>query len=173
MLWSHRIIPYVLPPHASHVMQPLDVSIFGPPSSAYRRLVSHAAEDVGVVIDKARFGAFYVQARAQVFTQSAARKAFSDSGITVDPSPEKVLRRLTDGSTSSMEVSRMPLQELAVSRSASAFNDTIDAYRQEPNAQEARKLRRSILEANEKNRAYIALLEAENAMLRAQQEQKS
>ena len=173
VLWSHRTIPFLLPPHVTHVMQPLHVSIFGPLTSAYQRLVSHSAESVGAFIDKAQFGSVYAQSRAQVLTQSAARKAFSDSGITLNPSPDKVLRRLAGGSTSSMQVSRMQLQELAVPRSASAFNDTIDAYQQKPNAREARKLRRSVLEANEKFHASIAVLEAEITMLRAQHEAKS
>jgi len=59
VLWSHRIIPFLLPPHAAHVIQPPGVSIFGPMTSTYRGLVSSAAESVGATIDKAQFGSFY------------------------------------------------------------------------------------------------------------------
>lgn len=34
--WNSRIIPFLLPAHATHVMQPLDVSIFGPLTGSYR-----------------------------------------------------------------------------------------------------------------------------------------
>ena len=125
-LWSHRIIPYVLPRHATHVVQPLDVSIFGPLTSAYRRLVSSATESVGATIDKAQVGTFYAQVREKILTQSAARKAFSDSGITVNPDRDKVLCRLACRSTPS-EASRMPLQEITIPRSDSAFNAALDA----------------------------------------------
>ena len=136
-LWSHRIIPFVLPPHTTHVMQPLEVSIFSRLTSAYRRLVSSAAESVGATIDKAQFGTFYAQACEVILTQSAARKAFSDWGIAVNPDPDKVLCCLAGRSTP-FEASRMRLQEITIPRSDSAFNATVDAtlnaHAQEPNS---------------------------------------
>ena len=117
-------------------MQPLDVSIFGPLTSACRRLVSSAAESVGATIDRSQFGTVYAQAREKILTQSAARKAFSNSGISVNPDPDKVLCRLAGSSTPS-EASRMPLQEITISRSDSAFNAALDAtikaHAHEPN----------------------------------------
>ena len=70
---------------ATHVMQALDVSIFVALIWAYRHLVSCAAESVGTVVVKAQLGALYAEVRAYLLTQSAARKAFSGSGITLDP----------------------------------------------------------------------------------------
>ncbi|SJX66004.1 related to transposase [Sporisorium reilianum f. sp. reilianum] len=88
VLWSHQIVPYLLPAHATHIMQPLDVSIFSPLMAAYCRIVNTATGHMDTV-DKVQFRTFYAQAREKVLTQSAARKAFSDSGISLDPSPEK------------------------------------------------------------------------------------
>ncbi|CDW99812.1 hypothetical protein [Sporisorium scitamineum] len=206
VLWSHRIIPYLLPPQSTHVMQPLDVSIFGPLTSAYCRVqathgpstsyatlaigryadyllagasVAQPAEHVDS-IDKAQFGTLYAQARSKVLTQSAARKAFSDSGITLNSSPEKVLRRIASASTvaeASGTSQRQPLQEIAIPRSDSAFNAVLDAtlsaHAQEPNSREARTLKRMIQQTNEATYVSIAVPEAENKMLRAQQERKS
>lgn len=131
-------------------MQPLDVSIFGPLTSAYRRLVSHAAEHLDA-IDKAQFGTFYAEARSKVLTQSAARKAFSDSGITLGPSPEKVLQCLAGASTSSeafVTPQRLPLQEVAIPHSNSAFNAvpnaTLNAHAQEPGSRDARMLKQTV-----------------------------
>jgi hypothetical protein len=36
---DHRIIPICLPPYATHILQPFDVSVFGPLSQAYKRIV--------------------------------------------------------------------------------------------------------------------------------------
>ncbi|SPO30868.1 related to transposase [Ustilago trichophora] len=43
LCWNRNIIPFLLPAHATHVMQPLDVSIFGPLSASVKRLISDAA----------------------------------------------------------------------------------------------------------------------------------
>lgn len=75
VLRSHRIIS-TRDPH-SQITQPLDVLIFGPLTSAYQRLVSHAAERWDAV-DKAHFRRLYAWARDKVLTQMAARKAFLD-----------------------------------------------------------------------------------------------
>ncbi|CBQ69687.1 related to transposase [Sporisorium reilianum SRZ2] len=143
--WSRQIIPLVLPAHATHIMQPLDVSI-------------------------------YAQAREKVLTQSAARKAFSDSGISINPSPEKVLRRLAGCSTAA-GASRTPRQEPAVPSSGSAFNAaldaTLDAHAQEPGSRNARALKRTLLEANATAQTSIAVLEAKVVILQAQHDRKS
>ena len=172
VLWSHRIIPFLLPPHAAHVMQPPGVSIFGPMTSTYRGLVSSAAESVGATIDKAQFASFYAHARETVLTQSAARKAFSDLDISVNPDPHKVLCRLALQSTPS-EASRMPLQAISIPRSESAFNAALDAalaaHAQDPNSRVARDLKEITKQAYETAQASHAILEAEKTMLLAHQ----
>ncbi|CBQ72315.1 related to transposase [Sporisorium reilianum SRZ2] len=87
-LWAHQIVPFLLPPHAMHVMQLLDVSIFGPLMAAYRRIVSNAAEHVDAV-DKAQFGTFYAQAQEKVLTQTplqevAVPRSDSDFNAALD-----------------------------------------------------------------------------------------
>ncbi|CBQ72541.1 hypothetical protein sr17473 [Sporisorium reilianum SRZ2] len=94
-LWKQHILPVCLPAHAMHVMQPLDVSIFGPITAAYRHLVTELAPHVDAAgIDKAQFGTLYAQAQAKMLTSAAAKKAFQDTGLTNHPVPEKVLSRL-------------------------------------------------------------------------------
>ncbi|SJX66448.1 related to transposases [Sporisorium reilianum f. sp. reilianum] len=141
VLWSHQIILYLLPAHAMHIMQPLDVLIFGPLTAAYCHIINTATEHVDA-IDKAQFRTFYTQAWEKVLMQSAAWKAFLDSGISLDPSPEKVLQHLPGCSTPT-KASRTPLQELAVPCSTSAFNAmlnaTLNAHTQEPSSREFAK----------------------------------
>ncbi|SJX65261.1 related to transposase [Sporisorium reilianum f. sp. reilianum] len=130
-------------------------------------------------INKAQFGTFYAQAREKVLTQSAAQKAFSDSRISIDPSPEKALHHLASGSivTKASTPQCQPLQEIAMPRLASAFNATLDAtlntHAQEPGSCDARALKRTIQQANEEAQASIAILEAKVAILQAQQDRKS
>ncbi|SJX64198.1 uncharacterized protein SRS1_06028 [Sporisorium reilianum f. sp. reilianum] len=47
-------------------MQPLDVSIFGPLTATYRRIINDVSEHVGT-INKAQFTTFYAQAREKIF----------------------------------------------------------------------------------------------------------
>ncbi|SJX64480.1 related to transposase [Sporisorium reilianum f. sp. reilianum] len=159
--WLQNILLFLLLPHTTHIMQPLDISIFGPLTVAYHRIVNTAAEHMDAV-DKVQFGTFYTQAREKVLTQSATQKAFSDSGISLDPSPEKVLRHLPSGTP--------------VPRSASAFNATLDAtlntHAQEPGSHDAQTLKCTLQQTNAVAQASIAVLEAEVKMLQVQQKQK-
>ena len=81
------------PPHSTHIMQPLDVSIFGPLTQAYRNQVTELGEQADK-IDKSMFASMYSVARAKAITQTAARKAFHDCGMTIRPNEEKVLARI-------------------------------------------------------------------------------
>ncbi|SJX63542.1 related to transposase [Sporisorium reilianum f. sp. reilianum] len=173
--WSRQIILLMLLAHATHIMQLLDVSIFGPLTGSYWRLVAKAAEHVEG-INKVQFGTFYTQAQEKVLTQHQARKAFSDCGMTVDPSLEKILRQLADGATTAKHSGtpqQQPLQEITVPCSTLAFNATVDTFSQEPNSRDRWTLKRSIIHAHEEAQASIAVLEAEVAILRAQQESAS
>ncbi|SJX63767.1 related to transposase [Sporisorium reilianum f. sp. reilianum] len=74
--WSHQIIPLVLLAHMTHVMQPLDVSIFGLLTSSYQCLVAKVAEHVDG-IDKAQFGTFYTQACEKEIARPCSTSAFN------------------------------------------------------------------------------------------------
>ena len=94
-LWRQCIVPFCLPAHSTHIMQPLDVSIFGPLTAAYRRAVADVAQYMpSAGINKAQFGNLYSHASTKVLTSVAANKAFQHSGMTVNPNPDKVLARL-------------------------------------------------------------------------------
>ncbi|KAJ1019939.1 hypothetical protein NDA16_004220 [Ustilago loliicola] len=120
-------------------------------------------------IDKAQFGTFYAQTREQVLTQTAARRAFLESGITVSPTPEKVLARLAGGNSSGM-LQQLPLQETTVPCTNAAVNATLDNFRSVPDPRDARMLKWSLLEASKEAQATISVLQAENTVLRAQED---
>ena len=173
-LWHRHIVPLCLPPHCTHVMQPLDVSVFGPLTAAYRRLVTELAPQVPAAgIDKAQFGTLYAQARAKVLMPAAARKAFQDSGMTATPSPDKVLNRLA-GSVPAGRKSGAPqksiAQESTVLQPSTAFNSMLDRFRNTDDVREARGLKRELLEAFQAPQTENSVLQAENLVLRAQEE---
>ncbi|SJX61013.1 related to transposase [Sporisorium reilianum f. sp. reilianum] len=175
--WRLCIAPLLLPPHSTHLMQPLDVSIFGPLTAAYRRLINNVAQHVAADISKAQFVSFYAQARGSVLTQMAARKAFSDTGMTVNPDPERVLNRLPGfvGQVGQVGQSQtfqpLPLQELAIPRSHADANVMLNAFRQEPDARDANRLKQTILQALNQSEARVSSLEAELTLLRSREEQ--
>lgn len=169
--WSRRIIPFLLPPHSTHLLQPLDVSIFGPLTAAYRRIINNVAPHVYADIDKAQFATFYAQAREQTLTQMAARKAFSDSGITVKPSPEKVLARYAGRNTGTPQ--RTPLQDVSnIPRTNAAVNAMLDDFKAVTAQRDQRLLKRTLLQAFEAPQATTSVLQAENTVLRAQEERR-
>ncbi|SJX64778.1 related to transposase [Sporisorium reilianum f. sp. reilianum] len=99
-LWKQHILPVCLPAHATHIMQPLDVNIFGPITAAYWHLVTELAPHVAATgIDKVQFGMLYTQARAKTLTSAVAKKAFQDTGLTNHLVPEKVLSQLAGSTT--------------------------------------------------------------------------
>lgn len=120
-------------------MQPLDVSVFGPLTGQYRRLVNAAAEHIDA-IDKALFATLYSQAREKVMTQTAAWKAFANCGMTVNLSPEKVLAQLAghhDASQQTEALQGPTLQPHPIPGSDAAMNVVLDAFRQEPDPHNA------------------------------------
>ena len=52
----HRIIVHIMPPHSTHKLQPLDVGLFGPLSTAYSKQIDKLMhESLGMVSMTKRF----------------------------------------------------------------------------------------------------------------------
>jgi len=90
--WESRIVCLCLPPHATHLLQPLDVSIFGPLQNAFTQEVDKYA-GANLSIGKKDFLRMYIKARESI-TGRAAAKAFKDVGIDSDICREIVLVRM-------------------------------------------------------------------------------
>lgn len=74
------IIVLCLPPHTTHVFQPLDVGIFGPLALEWSKAVN-ALKNKGYKITKNNFLSYYHQAREPVFTPERIASAFKKCGI--------------------------------------------------------------------------------------------
>ena len=85
----------ILPPHSSHLTQPLDVAVFGPLKQAMASELQHVIHMEVLRIQKAEWMAAYVRARTKVISSSNILSAFSGAGI-FPFCPTKVIRRLPE-----------------------------------------------------------------------------
>ena len=89
-----------MPPHTSHLLQPLDVSCFSPLKRAYGREIEKLARQGVYHIDKIDFLTVYQQIRPTVFTQQNIQAGFQAAGL-VPLCPDRVLSSLTVARTPS------------------------------------------------------------------------
>ncbi|KAI1509253.1 Transposase [Pyrenophora tritici-repentis] len=97
---KNKIINLCMPPHTSHLLQPLDVSCFSPLKRAYGCEIEKLACQGVYHIDKIDFLTVYQQIRPIVFTQQNIQAGFQATGL-VPPCPDRVLSSLTVARTPS------------------------------------------------------------------------
>ena len=83
-----------MPPHTSHLLQPLDVSCFSPLKRAYGREVEELARQSLHHVDKTDFLTVYTRIRPTVFTQQNIQAGFRATGL-IPPCLDRVLSSLT------------------------------------------------------------------------------
>jgi len=90
---QHSIIPLCMPAHSSHLLQPLDVSCFGPLKRAYARQIEDS-QRLGINhIDKDDFLEAFSLARVTAYSTSTIISGFRGAGL-VPFDPNQVLKRL-------------------------------------------------------------------------------
>ena len=80
--WDHGIIPLCLPPHSTHYLQPLDVGLFGPLSTAYSKLLDKRNKVGLCFVDKIEFLAMLRMARSESFSTANIMAAWAEAGET-------------------------------------------------------------------------------------------
>ena len=78
---EHKIIAYCLPPHSTHILQPLDVGLFSPLQKAYGKRVDHAVRYGAVTINKSNFLPILRTARELTYTQENIMSAWRCTGF--------------------------------------------------------------------------------------------
>ena len=90
---ENKIIPICMPPHSSHLLQPLDIGCFAVLKRAYGRLVESKMR-VGINhIDKLDFLEAYPLARIEAFKLETIKNSFGAAGL-VPFSLERVISKL-------------------------------------------------------------------------------
>lgn len=74
---EHYIIPFCLPAHTSHVLQPLDLGVF----SAMKQYYGQEVNQLRVPIDKNNFPNLLARARQRAFTRKNIESGFRAAGI--------------------------------------------------------------------------------------------
>ncbi|RPB06842.1 CENP-B protein, partial [Morchella conica CCBAS932] len=78
---ANKIIPLCLPAHSTHLLQPLDVGLFGPYQRNYSNALDGWLQDGNVGIHKGTFYPLLLQARKLTFTKKNILSAFEATGI--------------------------------------------------------------------------------------------
>ncbi|SPO31976.1 related to transposase [Ustilago trichophora] len=170
--WNRCIIPFCFPAHSTHIMQPLDVSVFGPVSAAYKQIINNLAPQSVSDVNRSQFVTFYAQAREKALTPTAAQKAFADCGIAVKPNAKKVLNQLAGHQQAqrTRTTQQSLLQERLPPQTSTAVSSALDAFRHEPNPRDAKAIKQTLMQAYERPHATISVLEAENKLLQEQED---
>jgi len=78
---ENDILLYCLPPHSSHLLQPLDVSVFGPLKVGWKRVASTFTHFSGRPLNNFNFARLYKVAWNTSITASVIAGGFKRSGI--------------------------------------------------------------------------------------------
>jgi hypothetical protein len=85
---DHGIVPFGLPPHLTHLLQPLDVVIFQPLKHYHAKALDILVRDGCVNITKLEFLSIIQGVRVQALKESSCKSAFQKCGIwPFNPTP--------------------------------------------------------------------------------------
>jgi hypothetical protein len=91
---EQKIITLCMPPHSSHILQPLDVSCFAPLKLSYGRQIETFARNQLNHITKLEFLSAFKEAFQATFTEQNIKSGFRATGL-VPYDPDKVLSHLS------------------------------------------------------------------------------
>ena len=90
---ENSIVPLCLPPHTTHLLQPLDLGIFGPLAKAYKKQLHDHTRFGTANISKVQFLNFYLTARRDAITSTNIESAWKGAGL-VPFDPTRVLEKI-------------------------------------------------------------------------------
>jgi hypothetical protein len=107
---DNKILLFVLPPHATHTLQPLDVCMFKPLSNAYStQLMGYLQDSQGLLnLTKGDFFPLFWRAWGNVFKPPLIKKSFEATGIypaNPDVVLEKFAKQASDSDSSNSVLS--------------------------------------------------------------------
>jgi hypothetical protein len=90
---THQIITLCMPPHSSHILQPLDVGCFGPLKKSYGRQIEHLMRQQCTHVTKEDFIPAFRVAFEESLTESNIKGGFRGAGL-IPFDPERVISAL-------------------------------------------------------------------------------
>ena len=93
LCFKYDIIPICMPPHSSHLLQPLDIGCFAPLKREYGGMIEAKARCNINHIDKLDFLAAFPKARIEAFKAATIQNSFSAAGL-VPYDPDRVISKL-------------------------------------------------------------------------------
>lgn len=85
---QHKILPLCLPPHSTHILQPLDVGVFSPLAKAYKSLIQSNSIFGAERVDNERFLIYFQQARRSAISTKNIASAWRAAGLQpFNPAP--------------------------------------------------------------------------------------
>lgn len=120
---TNNIVTLCMPPHSSHLLQPLDVGCFGPLKKAYSRQIEGLVRARITHISKEDFLPAFQRAFQLAMTESNIQAGFRGAGI-VPYDPETVISKLdVQLSTPTPENSRPPTSHSWVAKTPNTAKD--------------------------------------------------
>ena len=88
-----NIIPLYMPPHSSHILQPLDVGCFSPLKRLYGQRIINKVQNGINTVDKTEFLYIYPTVHYHALSSSNIQSSFAATGL-VPFSPDRILSKL-------------------------------------------------------------------------------
>ena len=82
-----------MPPHSSHLLQPLDISCFAPLKYYYGQKITEMMQNGIYAIDKREFLTFYKKAHNHAFSKANILSGFAAAGL-IPFNPDRVFAKL-------------------------------------------------------------------------------
>ena len=101
----------ILPPHCSHILQPLDVGMFAPLKRALASETNAALQLNSGRISRAKWVEMYIRTRAKALTTTIVLAGWRGAGL-VPLSPISILKKLPTGMTRAAQIPHTPPRQL-------------------------------------------------------------
>ena len=99
----------IIPPHTSHLLQPLDIAIFGPLKKRLTAALSRLNQAQLARIQKYEWIEAYIQARQEIFNSQHIESSWRGAGL-IPFSPQRALRTLAQETPLEVERPKTPTQ---------------------------------------------------------------
>lgn len=179
---ANRIQLLYLPPHTSHVLQPLDISVFGPLKSAYRATLDLASRGLSTSLTpKETFLECYFLSRKKALTEANILAGWLGSGLWPVNAAKALGSKfvIDDPATSITVANYVPIEqevsqrtretEFTTPRSSSQLHTVaVSAFKVRFNSPTVRRLFRKIDRGFDDLNWQLASLNEENRVLKSQ-----